>query len=146
MPDLTQGTQIVSNTSGFALPELEVGKFYLIPGGTPAIRTAGAHAAYTGTITVAIGKSAGTLTSAISGLVRRITQTVPNLNGTGTATSRLQDSGGGTVIQLAAQDESTTTSYGTVEPINTNMSWISDTSGTGQATAQSIVLTVHYDL
>lgn len=146
MPDLTAGTQLASNASGFSLPELEVGKFYIIAGGTPAIRTAGEHASYTGTIVVGSGKSAGTLASTVSGLVRRVTQVTPDLTGTGTATTVLKDASGGTIIGLAAQNESVTTSYGTVEPINTGMSWITSTSGTGQASAMNVVIQVHYDL
>jgi hypothetical protein len=152
MPDLTSGTQLASNTSGFGIADLEAGKFIVSSGGLVSVRSGGtvtatgSHTNHLGTILVAIGKSAGTLTSTISGLVRYVTQTTPNLDGTGTATTRLVDSAGGTIIQFAAQDESVVTAYGTTVPINTNMTWISDTSGTGQAAIGTIKLNIHYDL
>lgn len=145
MPDLTQGTQLASSSLQFGVADYEAGKFYVIPGGTVAVRTAGEHASYLGTITIASAGSAGTLASVISGLVRRVTQTTPNFTGTGTTTTILKDATGGTVIGLAAQNESVTTSYGTVEPINSSMSWITTADGT-QASAMNVVIRVHYDL
>lgn len=155
MPDLTAGTQLASNTSGFAVSDLESGKFVVSSGGLVSVRNTvtsgtltatGSHTNLIGTITVGSGKSAGTLTSTIGGLIRYVTQTTPNLTGTGTATTVLVDSAGGTIAALAAQDESVVTSYGTTVPIDTNMKWITSTSGTGQASAMNILLDIHYDL
>jgi len=146
MPSLTPGTQLTSNTSGFGVADLEAGKFIVSSGGVVSLRatTSGSYTNSLSTITVAIGKSAGTLASTIGGHISYVTQTTPNLTGTGTATTRLVDSSSGTIIQFAAQDESVVTAYGTAVPIDTNMSWISDTSGTGQVSAMSIVLNIHY--
>lgn len=152
MPDLTAGTQLASNTSGFAISDLESGKFIVSSGGLVSVRqggtvtSAGVHTNYIGTITVGSGKSAGTLASTISGLVRWVTQTTPDLTGTGTATTVLIDSANGTVAAFGAQNESVVTAYGTTVPIDTNMKWISTTSGTGQASAMNILLNIHYDL
>jgi hypothetical protein len=152
MADLTPGTQLTSNTSGFGVADLEAGKFSVSSGGVVSVRSSGtltatgSHTNYLGTITVVgTAKTAGTLASTISGLVRYVTQTTPNLTGTGTATTVLVDSAGGTIIALGAQVESTVTSYGTTVPIDTNMKWISTVDGT-QATSMNILLNVHYDL
>ena len=151
MSDLTPGTQLATN-SGFGIADLEAGKFIVSSGGVVSVRnggtvtSTGSHTNYIGTITVGSGKSAGTLASTISGLVRYVTQTTPNLTGTGTATTVLTDSAGGTIAALAAQNESVVTAYGTAVPIDTNMSWVASTNGTGQASDMAILLNVHYDL
>lgn len=152
MPDLTEGTQLASNTNPFDTASLEAGKFIVDSAGVVSVRSGGtltatgSHTNLIGTITVGSGKSAGTLASTISGLIRYVTQTTPDLTGTGTATTVLVDSAGGTIAALAAQNESVVTAYGTTVPIDTNMKWIATTNGTGQASAMNILLDIHYDL
>ena len=146
MPDLTPGTQIVNPTQPYGVADLEAAKFRWNNGTvTIGVSPTDRVASYTGTIVVGSGKSAGTLTSVLSGIVRNITQVTPNLTDTGTATTVLVDASGGTVIGLAAQNESVTTNYGTIQPISTDMNWITSTNGTGQASAMNVVLTVHYE-
>lgn len=101
---------------------------------------------YVGSIIVTTPASAGTLASPINGLTKRITVVTPDLSGTatGTATLKLIDGSGGTIIALAAQPESGTVSYGTQEPITTDMSWIATCEGTQSATG-TILLRVHYE-
>lgn len=151
MPDLTEGTQLATNGNHFDTASLEAGKFIIDSSGVVSVRAGGtvtatgSHTNLIGTITIGSAKSAGTLTSTIGGLVRYVTQTTPNLTGTGTVTTVLVDSAGGTIAALAAQNESVVTAYGTTVPINTNMKWIATADGT-QAGAMNVLLNIHYDL
>uniref|UniRef100_A0A6M3K7X0 Uncharacterized protein n=2 Tax=viral metagenome TaxID=1070528 RepID=A0A6M3K7X0_9ZZZZ len=140
------GSAIVQPSNAYSLADLQMGA-YRVNNGTVTLGVSPTDriGAYVGTITVATGKSAGTLASVVSGIIRNITQTTPNLTGTGTATTELLDAAGGTIVSLAAQDESVVTNYGTIQPIGTTMSWVSTTSGTGQASAMNIILNVHYE-
>lgn len=99
---------------------------------------------YLGTVTVGVAKSAGTLASAIDGLIRNVTLVTPAMTGTGTATMTLVDSKGGTPVALAAQDESVTTNYGTIQPIGTAMSWVVTANGTQSAIA-TVSFAAHYE-
>jgi hypothetical protein len=97
--------------------------------GTTAVYTvqASSLAMTTGYATVNIGsaKAAGTATSALSGLIYKITQAVGTLSGTpGTIDSKLLDATGGTIAVLAAQAESSTATYATTVPITDSMKWV----------------------
>lgn len=100
------------------------------------------------TITVGSGKTSGTLTSTLNGMIWKITQTTPAMQGTpGSAATFLTDSAGGTIASLGTQAEATITNYGTQVPINTDFKWITNTSGDpdGTATADTnIIVLVHY--
>lgn len=96
------------------------------------------------TITVASAAIVGTLASTMSGLTRRITMVTPAMTGTGTATLHIIDSKGGTILTLAAQDESVITNYGTVEPLSKDMSFLVTASETQSADA-AIILDVHLE-
>ena len=101
---------------------------------------------YQGTIVIPTDDSVvvGTLASDIDGLVRNITVSTPAMEGTGTATVILTDVLGGTVIALAAQDESVIANYGTVQPIGTAMEWTATANGTQSAT-RDVIIAVHYE-
>src|SRR3972149_11415416 len=138
------GSAIVHPSNFYSSGDLQMGA-YRVNNGTVTLGVSPTDRveSYLGTIVVATGKSAGTLAAVTSGIIRSITQVTPNLTGTGTATTILKDAAGGTIVALAAQNESVTTNYGTTQPIGTVMSWISTTSGTGQASPMNIVLNVH---
>lgn len=123
---------------------LKAGTVTSVEGGT--IETNPLYTSYLGTITIATSDTTqdGTLAVAENGLVRRVTVTTPDMEGTGTATVKMVDASGGTVIGLAAQDESTVTSYGTVEPMTSSMEWVATADGT-QSTDADIVIEVHYE-
>ena len=114
--------------------------------GVNYLSVGGVTKTFQGTITIGTSDSitSGTLASTIDGLIRSITVVTPALEGTGTATIELVDSLGGTVVSLAAQDESVTTNYATIDPIGTAMEWVATASGT-QSAARSIIFAVHYD-
>ena len=147
MSDVSRsGSAIVHPSNAYSAQDYQMGA-YRINNGTVTIAISPENSAdsYLGTLIVATGKSAGTLASSISGIIRSVTQVTPDLTGTGTATTVLVDAAGGTIVSLAAQAESVTTNYGTTQPISTAMNWISTTSGTGQASPMNIVLNVHYE-
>ncbi len=97
-----------------------------------------------GTVTITTPASAGTLTCPVTGLLRYVTQVSPDLEGTGTVTTCLVDSSGGTLVALAAQNESVTTCYGTISPMTTTMKWVATADGTQSATV-GVVLQMHYE-
>ncbi len=89
---------------------------------------------YLGTITIPISDSvvAGTLASGMTGLMRYVTFTVPALEATGTATLTIVDAAGGTLFSQA-ENESTTTTIGSIVPIMTTMNFIVTANGTQSA-------------
>lgn len=101
---------------------------------------------FTGTVTIVTSDSvtSGTLASVIDGMIQNVTLVTPAMEGTGTATMTLVDSIGGTPIALAAQDESVTTNYGTIQPIGTAMEWVVTADGTQSANVD-ITFAVHYE-
>jgi hypothetical protein len=107
---------------------------------------------YLGTVNVGSAVALGTLVSPINGLVRSITQTTPSMGSiTGTATTSLLDSSGGTIIALPAQAEGAVVTTGTIQPIDTSMSFVTTTTGDPNGTittagGANIVLNVHYEL
>ena len=103
-------------------------------------------AVHKGTVTIVTDDTnkAGTLTSTVAGLIRNITQVTPDMEGTGTATTMLVDSVGGTIATLAAQVEGLITNYGTIVPLSTDMSWITTADGT-QSVARDVILNIHYE-
>lgn len=114
------------------------GNNYLIVGGRTET--------YLGTVVIATSDTttSGTLASAIDGMIRNITLVTPALTGTGTATMTLVDSLGGTLVALAAQDESVITNYGTIQPVGTAMEWVVTANGTQSANA-TVTFAVHYE-
>lgn len=101
---------------------------------------------FQGTIVIPTDDSVvvGTLSSTIDGLIRSITVQTPALEGTGTATVELTDDLGGTIVGLAAQDESVITNYATIQPVTTDMEWTATANGT-QSSAANVIFVVHYD-
>ena len=107
----------------------EFEKFYDIGAGTTAVRTyamsAGAINTAMATLSIASAKTAGTATSAISGMIYKVTQGVGTLSGTpGTIDTKLVDSTGGTIAVIPTQAESSTATCATAVPITTSMKWI----------------------
>lgn len=100
------------------------------------------------TITVGSGATSGTLTSTLNGMIWKVTEVTPDLQGTpGSAAVFLKDSLGGTIASLGTQVESSIANYGTQVPINTDFNWICNTSGDpdGTQTADvNVVVLVHY--
>jgi hypothetical protein len=134
------------------LNDREYEKFVEPVSGTTAVRVSHQIASYVGTVNIGSAKALGTLVSPINGLIRNITQTTPSMGSiTGTTTTSLVDSGGGTVLTIPAQAESVTANVGTIVPVDTTMKFIStntgDTDGTiTTAGGADIVLTIHYEL
>ena len=135
-----------------ALNDLQVASYVETPAssGTTAVRYANPMVSYTGTINVGSGKTAGTLTSVLSGLVYKVTQGVGTLAGTpGTVTTILKDTLGGTMASLPTLAESGTAATGTIVPIDTGCSWIATTTGDPDGTqvaaaGVNVVLQIHY--
>lgn len=98
---------------------------------------------YKGSVTIVTPKDAGTLTPAVNGLVRYITIKSPALTGTGTVTTEILDSTGGTYFSQA-QDEAVTTTYGSIFPLVTSDSIVCTANGTQDATG-TIVFEMHYE-
>jgi len=113
--------------------------------GNLMVSTQGETTSFQGTIVIPTSDTVvvGTLASTIDGLIRNVTVQTPALEGTGTATVELVDSLGGTVVGLAAQDESVITNYGTTQPISTSMEWTATANGT-QSAAANIIFVAHY--
>jgi hypothetical protein len=102
------------------------------------------------TVNIGSGVASGTTANTLNGMLYKITQAVGTLSGTpGTITTNLVDTLGGTIASLAAQAESSTTTYSTTVPLNSNMSWIvtatGDPDGTQTAAAGvDVVFGIHY--
>lgn len=124
--------------------QAQLGTVKLVEGGTINAIPLNSVASSKGTVTITTPASAGTLASTLNGLMRYVTQVSPNLEGTGTVTTCLVDSAGGTVAALAAQNESVITTYGTTVPITTDMSWVATADGT-QSASVDVVLDIHYE-
>jgi hypothetical protein len=132
----------------------EYEKFADIASGTSAVRVVMAQSlsmntAYA-TINIGSAKTAGTATSAISGLIYKVSQAVGTLSGTpGTVDTKLLDATGGTIAVLAAQEESSTATYATTVPITTSMKWITEATGDPDGTqvaaaGVNVVLNITY--
>ena len=85
----------------------------------------------------------GTTTNTFTGYTRGVTIVTPALESTGTATLKLIDGKGGTLISQA-QDESVVAYYGTIAPMTTDMKWVCTANGT-QSAAGTISFAVHYE-
>lgn len=134
------------------LNDREYAKFVEPISGTTAVRVSHQIASYLGTINVGSAVALGTLTSPINGLIRNITQVAPAMASiAGTVTTSLIDSKGGTLITIPAQAENSIANVGTIQPIDTSMSFVAVTTGNPNGTITTdggvnIVLAVHYEL
>jgi hypothetical protein len=134
------------------LNDREYKKFVEPVSGTTAVRVSHQIASYLGTINIGSAKAAGTLASPINGLIRSITQVTPAFASiTATVDTALKDSSSGTVIALPAQAESVIVTTGTIQPVDTTMSFVAVSTGNADGTVTTaggatISLNVHYEL
>jgi hypothetical protein len=134
------------------LNDREYEKFVEPISGTTAVRVSHQIASYVGTLNIGSGVASGTLVSPINGLIRSITQVTPSFASiTATVDTRLVDSNNGTIVAIPAQVESKIATVGTIQPIDTTMSFIADSTGNANGTVTTenganIVLNIHYEL
>ncbi len=107
------------------------------------MQTSGTFSLGTITIPTSDTVTTGTVTPGLSGVMRFITITTPDLTATGTATIRLIDSAGGTLFSQA-QNESVVAAYGSIVPLTSTMILTATANGT-QASAMAIVYNIYYD-
>ena len=128
---------------GASLNDLKYASYGTSSSGT-ALKTMGAYDYYYGTIVMPTSDTvtSATIDAAIAGYINGLTIVTPAMTGTGTATLKLVDGKGGTLISQA-QAESVTSYYGTARPINTSMDWIITSNGT-QSALGTVAFAVHY--
>lgn len=128
---------------GASLNDLEYASYGTSTAGT-ALKTMGVYDYYYGTIVMPTSDTvtSATIDAAIAGYIQGVTVVTPAMTGTGTATLKLVDGKGGTLVAIA-QAESVTAYTGTAQPINTSMDWIITSNGT-QAALGTVSFAVHY--
>jgi len=126
-----------------SLNDLKYSSYGTSTSGT-AVKTMGAYDYYYGTIVMPTSDTvtSATIDAAIAGYINGLTIVTPAMTGTGTATLKLVDGKGGTLVSQA-QAESVTSYYGTTSPINTSMDWIITSNGT-QSALGTVSFAVHY--
>jgi len=87
--------------------------------------------------------TSGTTANTVNGLMRYVTFKTPAMTATGTATLKITDVDGGTLF-TQAQDESGTTTYGSIVPLTDNMNYVVTANGT-QAAAGTFTFNLYYE-